>query len=161
MRMKKTYAIIAFACLVIAACSDQRYEYFGNGIEVKQSIEAKQGWIPDWFPMAAKEIHVQYDVDTNCRWFRFKLDKKTKKSFIMDFRPLSWNEAKNIKVSAPRSAEWWLKGLSQAQPADDALFNVDIYLRNQDTMPEKAYLVISKTDDSVFLWIEKGSVQQR
>lgn len=155
MHKKKTYVIIAFACFVIAACSDQRYEYFSNGIEVKQSIQAKQGWIPDWFPVTAKEIQVQYDVDTNCRWFRFKLDKEAKKAFITNFRPLSGDEAKNIKVSAPRSAEWWFKGLIQAQPADAAALHADIYLRDDVKIPEKAYLAISKTDDSIFLWIER------
>lgn len=101
--MKKTYFIIAF-CLVIAACSDQRYEYFDKGIAVKQSIQAKQGWIPDWLPITATEIHVQYDVDTNRRWFGFKMDRETKKAFIMNFRPLSGDDAKSIKVPAPRSS---------------------------------------------------------
>lgn len=156
MQMKKTHIIIALACLVIAACSsDQRYEYFGNGIEVQQSIQAKQGWIPDWLPITAKEIHIQYDIDTNCRWFRFKLDKKTQNAFIMNFQPLSLDEAKNIKVPAPRRAEWWFKKLIQSHPADNTALNADIYLRNDVKIPEKAYLAISKTDDAIFLWIER------
>ena len=116
MQMKITHIIIALACLVIAACSsDQRYEYFGNGIELQQSIQAQQGWIPDWLPATAKEIHIQYDIDTNCRWFRFKLDKKSQNAFIMNFQPLSPDEAKNIKVPAPRRAEWWFKELVKSQ----------------------------------------------
>ena len=158
--MKKTFAIIAFACVVLAACSDQRYEYFGNGLEVKQSIQAKQGWIPEWFPIAAKEVHVQYDVDSYCRWFSFRLEEEGKRALIKTFRPLSPVEVRTVKVTKPRQADWWLKGIGQAQPADGAPLNADIYLLNQGKIPEKAYLVISKTDDSVFLWIEaRGSLQ--
>jgi hypothetical protein len=158
--MKKRFFIIAFACLVLAACSDQRYASFGTGIDAQQSLEAKQGWIPDWFPITAKEIQVQYDVDSYCRWFSFKLDEDGKRALIKPFRLLSPAEARAVNAPRPRqAADWWLKGLGQAQPADGAPLNADIYLRNQGKMPEKAYLVISKTDDSVFLWIEKGSLQ--
>lgn len=153
--MKKTYIIIAFACLVIAACSDQRYEDFTTGIEARGSIEAKQGWVPEWFPTTAKEIQLQYDIDTNTRWFRFKLDKEHKNPFIQNFRPVSLEEAKNIKPSVPRSAKWWFKGLVQAQPANDSALNADVYIRYDIKIPEKAYLAVSKTDDSIFLWIER------
>lgn len=155
MHQKKTYIIIAFACLVIAACSDQRYEYFVNGIEARRSIAAKQGWVPDWFPATAKEIQMQYDIDTNYRWFRFKLEKEHKNTFILDFVPVSEEEAKNIKPSTPRSAKWWFEGLIQAQPGNTAALNADIYIRNNIKIPGKAYLAVSKTDDSVFLWIER------
>lgn len=153
--MKTISVIIAVACLVISACSDQRYEYFGAGSEVQQSIQAQQGWVPAWFPVEAKEIHVQYDVDSFQRWFRFKLDKATQKSFTRNFRLVGRDEAKNLNVSPPRNAEWWFTGLIQTQPSSNTALRADIYLRNADKMPEKAYLAISKTDDTVFLWLER------
>jgi hypothetical protein len=153
--MKKTYIIISFVCLIIVACSEQRTEYFINGTEAQRSTTAKHGWIPEWFPTAAKEIQMQYDIDTNYRWFRFKLDKEARNSFIRIFQPVSWDEAKNIKARAPRSAKWWFEGLIQAQPANDSALNADIYIRNDIRTPEKAYLAVSKTDDSIFLWIER------
>jgi len=154
--MKKTFIVIAFACIVMAACSDQRYASFDTGIEAQQSLEAKQGWIPDWFPVTASGIQVQYDIDSNCRWFGFKLDKENKRVFVKNFRNLSSDEARTIKVPKPRQAEWWwFKGLIQAQPSNEAPFNADFYLRYDGKIPEKAYLAISKTDDSIFLWIER------
>lgn len=153
--MKKTYIIIAFICLVIAACSEQRSEYFTNGTEAQRSSTAKGGWVPSWFPTTAQGIHIQYDLDTNCRWFRFKLDKQTKDTFIRTFQPLSWDQAKTIKMTAPRGAKWWFDGLIQAQPANDAALNADIYVRNDIEISEKAYLAVSKTDDSIFLWLER------
>ncbi len=108
-----------------------------------------------WFPATAKEIQLQYDIDTNTRWFRFRLDKEHKNTFIQNFQPVSLEEAKNIKPSAPRSAKWWFEGLIQAEPANDSALNADIYIRNDIKIPEKAYLAVSKTDDSIFLWIER------
>ena len=153
--MKKINIVIAAACIVMAACSDQRYATFGTGIEAQQSLEAKQGWIPDWLPVTASGIQVQYDIDSYCRWFSFKLDKENKRVFIKNFRNLSSDEARTIKVPKPRQAEWWFKGLNQAQPSNEAPLNADFYLRYDGKIPEKAYLAISKTDDSIFLWIER------
>jgi len=155
MCMKKTYIVIAFACIVMAACSDQRYASFGTGVEAQQSLEAKQGWIPAWFPVMASGIQVQYDIDSNYRWFSFKLDKENKQVLIKNFKNLSSDEVRTIKVPKPRQAEWWFKGLIQEQPSHNAPSNADFYLRYDGKIPEKAYLVISKTDDSIFLWIER------
>lgn len=154
--MKKTYIVIAFACIVIAACSDQRYATFTTGTEAQQSLEAKQGWIPAWFPVAASDIQMQYDIDSNYRWFGFKLDKENKRAFIKNFRTLSSDEVKTIKIPSPRQADWWwLKGLSQTKSSHDVPVNADFYVRNDSKVPEKAYLAISKTDDSIYLWIER------
>ena len=155
MPMKKTYIIISLICLIAFACTEQRSEYFIDGSKVQRSAIAKGGWFPEWFPTAAKDIHIQYDLDTNYRWFKFKLDKQSKDAFIRNFHVVPWNEAENIKVTAPRSANWWFEGLIQAQPANDAALNADIYTRKDIKIPEKAYLAVSKTDDSIFLWIER------
>ena len=149
------FLLVTLACLIFGSCSEQKSEFFNNGFEAQQSQTAKGGWIPAWFPSTAKEIYIQYDLDTNYRWFRFKLDKESKDAFIRTFQPVSWNDVKNIKVKSPRSANWWFEGLIQAQPANDAALYADIYIRNDIKIPEKAYLAISSTDDSIFLWIER------
>ena len=156
MHKKTTYIIIAtISCLIFSACSEQKSEFFINGIEVQRSAAAKGGWIPEWFPTQATEIHIQYDLDTNYRWFRFKLEKASKDVFIRNFSQLSWDQAKNIRLSSPRNAKWWFDGLIQSQPANDAALNADIYVGNDITIPKKAYLAISKTDDLIYLWIER------
>jgi hypothetical protein len=153
--MRRTYIIIGLLGIIIAACSEQRTEYFANGAEAQQSTTAKHGWIPKWFPTQAREIQMQYDIDTNYRWFRFKLDKEARKQLIETFQPVSWGEAENLKVRSPRSAKWWFDGLIQVQPANDAALNAVIYLRNDIENKEKAYLAVSRTNDAIFLWIER------
>jgi hypothetical protein len=159
MNYKNTFVyqilLVIIACLIFGSCSEQKSEFFVNGVEAQRSQTAKSGWIPQWFPATAKEIHVQYDLDTNYCWFRFKLDKGSKDTFIRAFQPVSWNEVENLKVRAPRSAGWWFEGLIQAQPANDAALNADVFVRNDIKISEKAYLAISRTDDSIFLWIER------
>jgi hypothetical protein len=150
-----TYSIIAILCLIFAACSEQRNDFFINGIEAQRSVAAKGGWIPAWFPTQATEIHIQYDLDTNYRWFRFKLEKASKDVFIRNFKLLSWDQAQNVRYSSPGSAKWWFHGLIQSQPANDAALNADIYVGNDITIPKKAYLAISMTDDLIYLWIER------
>lgn len=148
--------IIIICCLSLMACSEQKSEYFNNANEAQHSATAKGGWIPDWLPANATEIHIQYDLDTNYRWIKFKLEKSLKDDFITNFEKISWEKAKDISTSSPRGAKWWFQGLIQQQPANDAALNAELYIGNGIKIPKSVYLAVSRTDDSIYLWIGRS-----
>lgn len=133
--------------------SELKREYFKNGTEAHSSSIAKGGWIPDWLPSDATEIHIQYDLDTNYRWMKFRLENKSKETFISNFKEISWENAKNYIESSPRGADWWFRGVIQEQPENGAALNAYFYVGDGTIVSKKIYLAVSKSDDSLYCWI--------
>ena len=148
-------AILIAVFVLLPACSEQYYHFFRTGEEALSSDVSNRGWVPEWLPRAAYQIQLQYDIDSNNRWLRFKLPQGENERIIREFfNKLTWEQVKQIPAPRPRRADWWFEGLIQQQPANDGALNADIYVGNGTRIPRNAYLAVSKTDDSIYLWIE-------
>lgn len=156
------YITISFCLLLIIISvflfirlSELKSEYFNNGSEAQNSATAKGGWIPAWLPSNATEIYIQYNLDTNYRWLKFRLENKLKNDFISNFKKISFEDAKDIFTSGPRGTKWWFRGLIQQQPANDSALNAYFYIGNGTNVSKDVYLAVSRTDDSLYFWIER------
>jgi len=119
-----------------------------------ESEVSKHGWIPSWFPKAASQIHLQYDIDTNNRWYKFRLPKEGKENIVRNFVKLAWKQVEGIPTPKPHGADWWFEGLIQQQPANShAALYADIYQGKGKIVASNVFLAMDETKDSVFIWI--------
>jgi len=72
-------AILANLCV---GCLDRsaeiKYEIYDTVDEAKSEGAFRRGWLPDWIPNDAHDIHEHHDLDTNVRAFSFKMKSPDK-----------------------------------------------------------------------------------
>ena len=66
--------------ILLAACNDLRlYDVYDDLEDVRREGAIERGWIPDWVPESATDIHDHHELDTNLRAVSFRIDNS--KSF--------------------------------------------------------------------------------
>ncbi|PYP55051.1 MAG: hypothetical protein DMD40_14560 [Gemmatimonadetes bacterium] len=76
--------------LTLAACHiDQVHRHYATYREATEAGERTHGWLPDWVPASAVDIHIQGDIDTNERWLRFDVVRSVADSLRQELVPLS------------------------------------------------------------------------
>ena len=135
------------------ACSEQLNHAYESGAIALSSNEARRGWVPDWLPRQAADIRLQYDLDTNERWLRFKLSAEERAKFAQHLQPMSEKEIIGLRIRRPRSADWWFDELIQQQPADDPALNAELFLGAGELVPRRAMIAFERGTQETFVYV--------
>ena len=73
--------LLAITSLVLIAIFAMGYfenqqSFYANYKEAKKSGAFERGWLPEYLPKSAKNIHEQHNLDTNQGWADFEFDVK-------------------------------------------------------------------------------------
>jgi hypothetical protein len=144
---------ILATCLLLLACSEQFHHTYENGAVALSSNEAGHGWVPKWLPRQATDIHLQYDLDTNERWLRFKLSADERVRLKQHLRPMSEQEVMELSIRSPRSVDWWFYNLIEQQPADDGALNAELFFGAGEVVPRKAVIALERGTQETFVYL--------
>ena len=94
-------ALLLGACQAANLISNDYSEYtFETYAEAEKSGEIERGWIPEFVPETAKDIHLGYDIDTNDILLTFTVDNQ-------NFVDSSGCLPTDTKASHALEAKWW------------------------------------------------------
>ena len=151
--MKFARVLILVACLFLLACSEQFHHAYESGAVALSSDEARLGWVPQWLPPQAADVKLQYDLDTNDQWLRFKLPAAEQVRFTRYLQPMSEVEIERLRIRRPRAADWWFDGLIQQQPADDPALNAELFAGAGDVVPRRAIVAFERGTLETYVYI--------
>ncbi len=137
--------------LTLAACHiDQVHRHYATYREATEAGERTHGWLPDWVPASAVDIHIQGDIDTNERWLRFDVVRSVADSLRQELVPLS---ADSMRGRAPsRSNAWWFEGLNQRRPTNDVALNAELYRGNSRRVARSVMIAFERASQHVYVW---------
>ncbi len=137
--------------VTVAACHmDQVHHHYATYREALEAGERRRGWLPDWVPASAVDIHMQGDIDTNERWLRFDIVGSVADSLRQELVPIS---ADSMRGRAPsRSSAWWFEGLIQRQPANDAALHAELYRGNSRRVARSVMIAFDRASQHVYVW---------
>ena len=91
--------IIIAMCLMtlLSACDDglRLYETYENFHQAEADGAVTRGWVPEWMPRDAKNIHEYHDLDTNSQSMSFE---------VADLSNFRWPPICNSTLDATRPA---------------------------------------------------------
>jgi hypothetical protein len=134
--------------------AEQPSRLYGTQSEAVAAGEASRGWLPVWVPVAATELHIQGDLDTNERWLRFRLPDSVGHALRGHLLLVPDSALPRLAKQRPAGASWWFQNLIQTAPADDGALNAIVYQGAGPVVPPGAYLAFDQTSDLVYLWWE-------
>jgi len=147
MRWAAMNRLVVLLLLVALGCAEQFEHRFETGVAALSSELGHNGWVPQWLPSAARNVRLQYDIDTNERWLRFEVDESQRPALVAGLQSVPWAEAGTVRIRRPRRASWWFEGLIQEQPANDGALNADVF-RGADRV-----VLLDRTGPSVFAYV--------
>jgi hypothetical protein len=151
MRLVALFVVIASA--VLAACSDEVvYRHYATHAAALAAGEGQRGWLPEWVPSTASDVHLESDVDSNEWWLRFRLPARARDSLKSQFEAI---DAANVRVSRPWHAEWWFEGLVQKEPSNDAALNAELFQRCCDQLRRNIVLAFDRNTPTVYVWTQR------
>ena len=139
---------LAIGLLFALGCAEQFDHRFETGVAALSSDLARRGWVPEWLPAEARNVHIQHDIDTNEEWLRFEVDEEHRSALVAGLQSLSPAEIRAVTVRSPRRAPWWFEGLIQQEPANDGALNANIF-RGEDRL-----VLLDRTGASVFAYVQ-------
>jgi hypothetical protein len=134
--------------LLAIGCAEQFDHHFETGAAAHSSDLARRGWVPEWLPAEASNVHIQHDLDTNEEWLRFELGEKQRSALVVGLQWLSSADIETVAIRSPRGAPWWFEGLIQQEPANDSALNANIF-RGVDRL-----VLLEKTGSRVFAYVQ-------
>jgi len=78
MQLIKCYLSLLLFALFLSACrfsGERPYSIYETAAEARLAGSIDRGWLPDWLPQSAYQIHEYHDLDTNARAFSFRLSQ--------------------------------------------------------------------------------------
>ncbi len=137
--------------VTVAACHmDQVHRHYATYREAMEAGERTRGWLPDWVPASAVDIHIQGDIDTNERWLRFDVVGSVADSLRQELVPIS---ADAMRGRAPsRSSGWWFEGLIQRHPANDVALNAELYRGNSRRVARSVMIAFDRASQHIYVW---------
>jgi hypothetical protein len=72
------FNIVTIVLLVLSGCryaGERPYVTYASVHEAEEDRAFRRGWLPNWLPEDAYNIHEYHDLDTNIRAFSFQLRK--------------------------------------------------------------------------------------
>jgi hypothetical protein len=149
--MKKICAAIAI-CFFLLSCGEQRSAQYASAPDAISSKDAKGGWVPIWLPIESQQIQIEYNIDTNEIWLRFKLPPEGRIHLEKHMKKLSDEEIQKVPFQRRRGVTWWPEGLIQQQPANDGALNAVVYIGIDNVVPTNAYIAFERNSNYVYSW---------
>jgi hypothetical protein len=141
------------ACVTLFGCADEvvhrQYPTYAGAVAAG---ELARGWLPEWIPSSASDLHLQSDLDSNEWWLRFQLPGAARDSLKSRLEAV---DAASVRVSKPSRAAWWFDGLIQNEPANDAALNAQIFRRCCDGLQRNIVLAFDRNTPAVYVWTER------
>ena len=75
------WAVLIGSSPLLSGCFLTRYEVYATYDDAKLDGAFERGWLPEWLPQSASEIHEAHDLDSNQRAFSFRLPDHVKFMF--------------------------------------------------------------------------------
>ena len=137
--------------VTVAACHmDQVHRHYATYREAMEAGERTRGWLPDWVPASAVDIHIQGDIDTNELWLRFEVVGSVADSLRQELVPIS---ADAMRGRAPlRSSGWWFEGLVRRHPANDVALNAELYRGNSRRVARSVMIAFDRASQHIYVW---------
>jgi len=60
--------------VVVASCGERAEVFYADAGAARRDGAVERGWIPEWLPKSAREIHELHDIDTNQILLAFSFD---------------------------------------------------------------------------------------
>lgn len=98
--------IIFFAVIVVSAllgCGETPEVYYPTFKEAVSDGAVARGWIPEWLPKSAVEIHERHNLDTNRSMLAFRFDGTEKIEFGATCERIEPVKAREPTFKVP----WW------------------------------------------------------
>lgn len=78
---------VVTAALLLTACGDITDERYATYAEARDAGMIERGWMPDFVPTSATDIHDVHDLDTNAQTLIFSATGSEIPALIARFRP--------------------------------------------------------------------------
>jgi hypothetical protein len=151
--LRLSFIPVLSALVALAACSDEVvYRHYPTYAAAIAAGEQDRGWLPEWVPSTASDLHLQSDLDSNDWWLRFHLPVSARDSLQGE---LEAADAATIRMSRPWRAAWWFNGLVQKEPANDAALNAKLFRRCCDRLHRVMILAFDRNTPMVYVWTER------
>ena len=146
-------AYILLPCLLAPACvGEVVHRQYPTCAAAVAAGEQTRGWLPEWVPNTASDLHLQSDLDSNEWWLRFRLPGAARDSLKSRLTPA---DPTSVRPSKPGGAAWWFEGLVQNEPANDGALNAQIYRRCCDPIKRTIVLAFDRNTANVYVWVER------
>ena len=105
----QSFLLLACLASVTVACDglERPSAFFETYEAAREAGAMTRGWIPEWLPSDAIDIHEIHDLDTNEVCFRFELSRDARSRLLSRLEPLPPAEAAAPPRCRLRSS-WWL-----------------------------------------------------
>lgn len=151
--MRRCSALMLIGFMALPGCNDELvYRHYSNHAAAVAAGEVQRGWLPEWIPSTASDLHLQNDLDSNEWWLRFQLPVATRDSLKTH---LEAADAASVHVSRPWRATWWFEGLIQKEPANDAALNAQLFRRCCDAQRRSLVLAFDRNTPTVYIWTDR------
>jgi hypothetical protein len=142
----------AIGVLVLAGCERVSQQYASRAeADATGAIEA--GWVPEFTLASAQQIREIHDLDTNEVCVRFELPTiKAQSELVASMRPLSDDEIEGLSETCRLRPSWWLEGLIQHQPSNDAALHALLYEAPLGAWKTRAFVAVDRGSTSVYVW---------
>ena len=148
MKRKAVFAGI-FVIAILATRCERCERNFATGKQALASEAARRGWIPNWLPARAREVQIEFDLDTNERWLSFKIEPSASLSVVENLERLSEEAIRELRIRKPH-ANWWFEGLIQQQPSNDGALNAEVFAGA--IQGEKLIVLRERESERVFVY---------
>jgi hypothetical protein len=144
---------VVAASMLQASCGDEVvYRHYPTHADAVAAGEQHRGWLPEWIPGTASDLHLESDLDSNEWWLRFSLPGPAHDSLKRQFEPA---DAASVRVSRPWRGQWWFEGLVQKDPANDAALNAELFRRCCDPLQRTVVLAFDRNTPTVYVWTQR------
>jgi hypothetical protein len=145
--------LIIVLCAPLAACGDEViYRRYATQAAAVAAGEQERGWLPEWVPSTASDLHLESDLDSNEWWLRFHLPVFARDSLQSELESI---DVAHVRVSKPWQRGWWFEGLIQKEPANDGALNADFFRRCCDALKRTIVLAFDRTTPTVYVWTQR------
>jgi hypothetical protein len=144
--------LVFCSTLWLLACDEEPYRSYADIPEAKAAGELARGWLLEWVPHSATDVHLQNNVDTNEWWLRVDLSPAAADSLRMHLTEVA---AADVRARRPRrSRSWWFEALVQHHAANDAALNALLFRGTGDPVQETVVVAFDRTSNTVYLWTD-------
>ena len=125
---------------VVAACSERREVFYADESAARQDGAIERGWIPEWLPKTARQIHEIHDLDTNRSMLAFSFSPAEAPELARQCDQVGRDRLE----PAPFATAWWPEDV----PPSPVVTHRHIYYKCSGG----AYVAVSPRDGEMYYW---------
>jgi len=135
-------AMLALGIAITAnSCNERPEVSYPDRTAAEAAGAVSRGWIPEWIPKSARQIHEMHDVDTNTSILAFRFDGNE----AIDLTRVCEQVSRKELPAVPLRASWWPNDV----PPSDLATHRHVYYSCDSG---EAYLAISTQQGEAYYW---------